>query len=85
MLCKKFFYKFTYSVLLLLLAFSSVFPNDIIPVRIAFAAEDSLDYEEEKSDKEDDIAEREADGEDTEEQENEYNDIQDEIDNTNNR
>ncbi len=74
-----------FSVLLFLLTFMSALSSDIVTTSVAFAAEDSLDYEEEKSDKEDEIAEREADGDDIEEQENEYNDIQDEIDNVNNR
>ena len=50
-----------------------------------YAAEENLDFEEEKSDIEDTIAENEEDSEATDELENEYNDVQDEQDNVNGR
>ena len=50
-----------------------------------YAAEENLDFEEEKSDIEDAIAEHEEDSEATDELENEYNDVQDEQDNVNGR
>ena len=50
-----------------------------------YAAEENLDFEEEKSDIEDAIAENEEDSEATDELENEYNDVQDEQDNVNGR
>ena len=50
-----------------------------------YAAEENLDFEEEKSDIEDAIAEHEEDSEATDELENAYNDVQDEHDNVNGR
>ena len=50
-----------------------------------YAAEENLDFEEEKSDIEDAIAEYEEDSEATAELENAYNDVQDEQDNVNGR
>lgn len=50
-----------------------------------YAAEENLDFEEEKSDIEDAIAENEEDSEATDELENEQNDVQDEQDNVNDR
>ena len=52
---------------------------------ISYASDEDFDYEEEKSDIEDAIAEREDNSEDTDELENEYNDVQDEQDNVNGR
>ena len=69
-------------IMALIFAVGLTMPTSLMSV---YAAEENLDFEEEKSDIEDAIAENEEDSEATDELENAYNDVQDEQDNVNGR